>query len=75
MEPVGRIAGSAAALYGAVTATGGALVGALIARAFDGSVVPFAIGLAASGAATLLAVVWTERGKLFGAGPAIVQKP
>jgi DHA1 family bicyclomycin/chloramphenicol resistance-like MFS transporter len=75
MEPVGRVAGSAAALYGAVTATGGALVGALIARAFDGSVVPFAIGLAASGAATLLAVVWTERGKLFGAGPAIVQKP
>ena len=73
MEPVGRVAGSASALYGAVTATGGAMFGALIGRAFDGSPVPFAIGLAASGAATLAAVFWTERGKLFGAGPTIVQ--
>ncbi|MEZ5970425.1 MAG: multidrug effflux MFS transporter [Hyphomonadaceae bacterium] len=73
MEPVGRVAGSASALYGAVTATGGATFGALIARAFDGSPTPFAVGLALSGAAALLAVVWTERGKLFGVGPAIVQ--
>ena len=62
------------ALYGAVTATGGAILGALIARAFDGTPLPFAIGLAASGAATLAAVYWTERGKLFGVGPTIVQK-
>jgi DHA1 family bicyclomycin/chloramphenicol resistance-like MFS transporter len=69
MEPVGRVAGSASALYGAVTAAGGSLVGAVIARAFDGTVVPFAIGLALSGAATVLAVLWTERGKLFASGP------
>lgn len=74
MEPVGRVAGSASALYGAVTATGGAIFGALIARAFDGSPVPFAIGLALSGVATLLAVMWTERGKLFGVGPTIAQQ-
>jgi DHA1 family bicyclomycin/chloramphenicol resistance-like MFS transporter len=74
MEPVGHIAGSASALYGAVTATGGAILGGLIGQSFDGSVVPFAIGLAASGAATLLAVYWTERGKFFGVGPAIVSK-
>ncbi len=71
MEPVGRVAGSASALYGAVTATGGAILGALIARAFDGTPVPFAIGLAASGAATLLAVLWTERGRLFTTDPGI----
>lgn len=75
MEPVGRVAGSASALYGAVTATGGAIFGALIARAFDGSPVPFAIGLALSGVATLLAVMWTERGKLFGVGPTLAQRP
>lgn len=75
MEPVGRVAGSASAIYGAVTATGGAIAGALIARAFDGTPVPFAIGLAASGAATLLAVLWTERGRLFGASTPLVQKP
>ena len=69
MEPVGRIAGSASAIFGAITATGGAILGALIARAFDGTATPFAIGLAAAGAATMLAVLWTERGKLFGAGP------
>jgi len=65
MEPVGRVAGSASALYGAVTATGGAIAGGLIARAFDGTPAPFAIGLAVSGLATLLAVLWTERGRLF----------
>jgi DHA1 family bicyclomycin/chloramphenicol resistance-like MFS transporter len=75
MEPVGRVAGSASALYGAVTATGGSIVGALIGRAFDGTIMPFAIGLAAAGVLTLLAVLWTERGKLFGTGATIVQKP
>ncbi len=69
MEPVGRVAGSASAIFGAVTATGGAILGALIARAFDGTATPFAIGLAAAGAATMLAVLWTERGRLFGTGP------
>lgn len=65
MEPVGRVAGSASALYGAFTATGGAAVGALIARGFDGTIVPFAIGLALAGIATLVTVLITERGKLF----------
>ncbi len=60
MEPVGHIAGSASALYGAVTATGGAVLGGLIARAFDGTVAPFLIGLALAGAATIAALLWTE---------------
>ena len=66
MEPVGRIAGSASALYGGVTATGGAIMGGLIARGFDGTPAPFATGLALCGLATLLTVLWTERGRLFG---------
>lgn len=74
MEPVGRVAGSASALYGAVTSTGGAIFGALIGRAFDGTVVPFAMGLAGAGAATLLAVLWTERGKLFGPAPVLTPR-
>jgi MFS transporter, DHA1 family, multidrug resistance protein len=65
MEPMGRIAGSASALYGAVTASGGALLGALIARAFDGTPLPFAIGLFLAGTATVLTVFVTERGGLF----------
>ncbi|WP_395644934.1 multidrug effflux MFS transporter [Terricaulis sp.] len=69
MEPMGRIAGSASALYGAVTATGGAIIGGLIARAFDGTPLPFAIGLVGVGLATLLCVLLTERGRLFHDGP------
>jgi len=69
MEPVGRVAGSASALYGAVTATGGAVFGGIIARSFDGTPTPFAIGLALSGAATIAAIVWTERGRLFERSP------
>ena len=68
MEPVGRIAGSASAVYGSVTATGGAIIGGLIARGFDGTPAPFAFGLVLCGIATLLTVWWTERGKLFGSG-------
>lgn len=61
MEPVARVAGSGSALYGAVTATGGAVIGALIARAFDGTPLPFAAGLFLTGVATLATVVATER--------------
>jgi DHA1 family bicyclomycin/chloramphenicol resistance-like MFS transporter len=69
MEPVGRVAGSASALYGAVTASGGALLGGLIARAFDGTPAPFAIGLALSGAAIIATVALTERGRMFDTAP------
>jgi DHA1 family bicyclomycin/chloramphenicol resistance-like MFS transporter len=69
MEPVGRIAGSASALYGGVTATGGEIMGGLIARGFDGTPAPFATGLALCGLATLITVLWTERGRLFGDTP------
>jgi MFS transporter, DHA1 family, multidrug resistance protein len=63
MEPVGHIAGSGSALFGAVTASGGALLGGLIARAFDGTVAPFAHGLAVAAGAALAAILWTERGR------------
>lgn len=67
MEPVGRVAGSGSALYGAVTASGGALLGGLIARMFDGTVLPFALGLAVMGAAALATILWTERGRFASA--------
>jgi MFS transporter, DHA1 family, multidrug resistance protein len=61
---MGRIAGSASAVFGAVTSAGGAALGALIARAFDGTVAPFAVGLLLTGLATIATLLWTERGKL-----------
>lgn len=67
MEPVGHIAGSGSALFGAVTASGGALLGGLIARMFDGTILPFALGLALAGGAALVTILWTERGRFASA--------
>lgn len=64
MANMGHIAGSASAVFGAVTATFGAILGALIARAFDGTTTPFLIGLALAALGIIAAVLWTERGKL-----------
>jgi DHA1 family bicyclomycin/chloramphenicol resistance-like MFS transporter len=43
MTPMGRVAGTAAALIGAMSMLGGALIGALIDGMYDGSVTPFAL--------------------------------
>jgi len=67
MEPMGRTAGSAAALYGAITGMGSAALATLIAHQFDGTALPFALGVIAAGLMCLLAVLWTERGRLFNA--------
>ena len=68
MEPAGRRAGTAAALYGAVTSMSGAVLGSLIGQTFNGTVVPLIGGLLVMGIAALAAVVWTERGRLFSVG-------
>lgn len=65
MEPMGRTAGSASALYGALTGIGSAGIATLIAHQFDGTILPFTIGLVLAGLACLAAVLWTERGRLF----------
>lgn len=65
MEPMGRNAGSASAVFGAVTASAGALLAGAIARAFDGTALPFLIGLTLMGVLMLVSVYWVERGKLF----------
>ncbi len=66
MEPAGKRAGTAAALYGAVTSMSGAVLGSLIGQTFDGTVVPLIAGLLAMGVCALATVAWTEKGKLFG---------
>lgn len=65
MGPVGHVAGSASAVFGAVTATGGAILGGLIGRAFDGTLGPFTLGLVLCGLGILASVFWTERGRLM----------
>ena len=69
MDPAGHMAGTAAALFGAATAVGGALIGGLIGHTFNGSTTPFLIGFMLIGVLTFATVAWTERGRLFTSEP------
>ncbi len=65
MEAMGRVAGTAAAVIGAIQIAFGALLASLTSRAFDGTVTPLAIGFLAAGVVAAALTVWAERGRLF----------
>jgi DHA1 family bicyclomycin/chloramphenicol resistance-like MFS transporter len=65
MEPVGSVAGVGASLQGFVSTTGGALVGALIGKWFNGSTLPLALGALGCGLCSLSLVMYAEQGRLF----------
>jgi MFS transporter, DHA1 family, multidrug resistance protein len=65
MDPVASVAGIGASLQGFVSTLGGALVGALIGRQFNGTMVPLPAGSLSCGLASLLFVLLAERGRLF----------
>ncbi len=65
MEPLGHVAGTAAATQGFLTTLGGGLIGALVGQSFDGSTVPLAAGYFLTGAVAILLVLIGERGRMF----------
>lgn len=65
MSPMGAIAGTAAAVIGAVQIAGGALLGSLLDRTFDGTITPLAWGFLGYGLLAFALVTWAERGRLF----------
>ena len=65
MEPVASVAGIGASLQGFMSTVSGALVGALIGRQFDGTLLPLAAGSLCCGLASLLFVLLAEDGRLF----------
>jgi MFS transporter, DHA1 family, multidrug resistance protein len=65
LAPMGSVAGTAAAVIGTVPTAVGALLGAVLDRSFDGTVLPIAVGFLGYGALALLLVLWAERGRLF----------
>lgn len=65
MEPLGHIAGTASSMIGFFTTTVGAVAGALIGQAFDGTVLPMTLGFACLGLLSLIAVLIGEKGRLF----------
>ena len=65
MEPLGHVAGTASSVIGVITFTGGAILGGIVGHAFDGTLVPLAIGFTGFAWVALAIVLWTERGRLF----------
>ncbi|MAS12709.1 MAG: MFS transporter [Nitratireductor sp.] len=65
MEPLGHVAGTAAATQGFLTTLGGGLIGALVGQTFDGSTVPLAAGYFLTGAVAIVLVLIGERGRMF----------
>jgi DHA1 family bicyclomycin/chloramphenicol resistance-like MFS transporter len=68
MEPLGHVAGTAASAQGCIQVVGGGVIGALIGQAFDGTVLPIALGYVGLSAVALVLVLIAERGRLFGKG-------
>ena len=61
MEPLGHIAGLGAAVVGGITTFVSLVLGTLIGRAYDGTVLPLVAGFAGLSVAALLVMAWAER--------------
>jgi MFS transporter, DHA1 family, multidrug resistance protein len=69
MEPMGDIAGVASAVIGATLIGGGALIGAAIDRAYDGTVRPLASALVVGGLLVAVLLAWSSRTTTVAVGP------
>lgn len=65
MENMGRIAGLASSFQGFVSTLGGALLGAAIGQAYDGTTVPLYGGFVVCGIIAFIIVAIAERGRMF----------
>lgn len=65
MDPMGAIAGTASSVIGAVQLAVGALLGAVLDRLFDGTIMPLAYGFLGYGLVATALVLWAEGGTLF----------
>ncbi len=68
METQGDKAGTASALYGFFTTAVSSVFGFMVSSNFNGTVIPILIGFIILGISSLIAVIITENGKLFGLG-------
>lgn len=72
MEPLGEVAGTAAAVQGFVSMLAAACIGYVIGQHFDGTVVPLTLGFCASSGLALGVILLAERGRLFQTRPAML---
>jgi MFS transporter, DHA1 family, multidrug resistance protein len=61
MEPMGHIAGMAAAVSGGISAVGSFIIGGLAARQYDGTLIPIAVTFVVYGAIAYFFAEWAER--------------
>ncbi len=69
MEPLGQVAGTAAAVFGFLQTVGGAIIGTIIGQLFNGTTVVNAAAWTVMGTLVLACVLIAENGKLFGVSP------
>jgi DHA1 family bicyclomycin/chloramphenicol resistance-like MFS transporter len=65
MEPLGHVAGTASSVLGFMSTVGGALIGAGIGQAFNGTALPMVAGYFTVSIIGLIFVLIAERGQLF----------
>jgi DHA1 family bicyclomycin/chloramphenicol resistance-like MFS transporter len=65
IQPLGHVAGTASSVQGTIGTIFGALLGIAIGQRFDGTLLPLETGFVLLGAAALVIVIVTERGRLF----------
>lgn len=65
LQPFGRIAGAAASVQACFRMILGAILGAVIGQAYNGSAVPLAAGLLMAALGAIVLVLLAEQGKLF----------
>ncbi|MEO1115345.1 MAG: multidrug effflux MFS transporter [Pseudomonadota bacterium] len=65
MEPLGKIAGTAASVIGFITTLGGALLGHVMGQLFDGTTEPLGLAFAIYGLAAIACVLFAEKGRMF----------
>ncbi len=68
MEPLGAVAGTAAAVFGFAQTVGGAVLGTLIGQQFNGTLTPNAAAFVLMGSLVVCCALVAEKGRLFGVG-------
>jgi DHA1 family bicyclomycin/chloramphenicol resistance-like MFS transporter len=66
LDPQGHIAGTASSIVGSLTTLIAAVVGSIVGRAYDGTLVPFTTGYLALSFGAFVVIAVTEKGQLFG---------
>lgn len=65
LNPMGHIAGSAAAANGFAGTTLAGFLGGIVARGYDGTTTPIILGFCVLGLVAFVVILWTEKGRLF----------